>query len=158
MLELIRRYRAIFSIIFVISAIGMIVTMFGNGSSPMGGGRNLGSEYVASVEGENVPTRELITLLNREYERMETTIAQQSKGAQGAEQAKMIRQIMMSQLNPQQVLQRLIYQRFVYGTALKLGIRSAPESITELIREIPDFQSNGKFDPVLYRQLVARPA
>jgi parvulin-like peptidyl-prolyl isomerase len=157
MLELIRRYKGLFSIVFVISAIGMVVSMTGTPGmgGPLGGGL-MGSDVVARVEGEEIPTRELMTLLNREYERMESLMQQQ--GAQNAEQAQMIRQIMMSQLNPQQLLQRLVYQRFVYSTALKVGIRSAPEAITELIRAYPDFQKNGRFDPILYRQLVARPA
>jgi peptidyl-prolyl cis-trans isomerase D len=158
MLELIRRYRAIFSIVFVISAVGMVVSMFGNHGSPFSGPSLMGSEVVARVEGQDIPTRELMNVLNREYERMEAMIQQQSQGAQSPEQAQMIRQIMMSQLNPNQVLQRLIYQRFVYSTALKVGIRSAPESVTELIREVPEFQKDGHFDPVLYRQLVSRPA
>ena len=157
-MELIRRYKALFSIVFVISAIGMVVSMFGSGANPLGGATMIGSEAVARVEGEDIPSRELINVLNREYERMESVIAQQSKGAQNPEQAQMIRQIMMSQLNPQQILQRIIYQRFIYSTALKVGIRSSPESVSELIREIPDFQKDGRFDPVLYRQLVARPA
>jgi hypothetical protein len=159
MLELIRRYRALFSIVFVISAIGMVVSMFGaQDGSLMGGSSMMGSESVARVEGEDIPTRELVNVLGREYERMEGLIEQQAKGAQSPEQAQMIRQIMMSQLNPSQVLQRIVYQRFVYSTALKLGIRSAPESVTEMIREIPEFQKEGRFDPVLYRQMVARPA
>jgi peptidyl-prolyl cis-trans isomerase D len=159
MLELIRRYRALFSIVFVISAIGMVVSMFGaQDGSLMGGSSMMGAESVARVEGEDIPTRELVNVLGREYERMEGLIQQQAKGAQSPEQAQMIRQIMMSQLNPSQVLQRIVYQRFVYSTALKLGIRSAPESVTEMIREIPEFQKEGRFDPVLYRQMVARPA
>jgi len=158
MLELIRRYRAIFSIIFVISAIGMVVSMFGNGAGGMGGATSMGSEVVARVDGQEIPTRELVNVLGREYERMEPIIQQQSKSAQSPEQAQMIRQIMMSQLNPTQILQRLIYDRFIYSTALKLGIRSSPEAVSELIREIPEFQKNGQFDPLLYRQLVSRPA
>gem|GEM_PF-875627 len=155
MLELIRRYKAIFSIVFILAALGLIVSMFGTGATMGGAGGGMGNDVVARVEGEEIQSRELITLLNREMQRMEDYMSQQG-GAQNAEQKKMMRQIMMSQLNANQILQRLIYQRFVYSTALDVGIRSAPETVRNMIQEIPEFQKEGRFDPVLYRQLVPR--
>jgi parvulin-like peptidyl-prolyl isomerase len=155
MLEIIRRHKAIFSIIFILAALGLVVSMFGSGRGTIG--VNTGTDVVARVYDQEIQSRELINLLNREMQRMEDYLRQQDSG-QNPEQQKMMRQILMSQLNANQLLKRLIYQRFIYSTALDVGIRSAPETIREMIQEIPEFQKEGRFDPILYRQLIPRTA
>ncbi|NCN41488.1 hypothetical protein GW916_09610 [bacterium] len=160
MLEFIRRYKGFFSIIFVLSVAGLVVSTFGTTGSgaPIGGGGFMGSEVIAQVEGQEVQTRQLVQVLNQEMERMEGFMQTQLKNAESPEQEKMLRRIMMQQVSARNVLQRLIYQNFAYSTALELGIRSSPESVRNLIKEYPQFQKDGRFDPLLYKQTVARPA
>ncbi len=161
MLELIRRHKGIFSIVFVLSTLGLIVSMFGSGGGGGGGGGGsnfMGSEVVAQVDGQEVKTRQLVQVLNQEMQRMETYMQGQMQNNKDPEQEKMLRRIMMQQVSARNILQQLIYQNFAYSTALDLGIRSSPESIRSVIRDYPEFQKEGRFDPLLYKQMVSRPA
>ena len=160
MLELIRRHKGIFSIIFVLACAGLIVSMFGSPGGGGGGGTSpfMGSEVIASVEGQDVQTRELVQRLNQEMQRMEGFMQTQLENAKSPEQERMMRQIMMQQVSARNILQRLIYQNFAYSTALDLGIYASPESIRNEIKKYPQFQKDGRFDPLLYKQMVSRPA
>ena len=76
MLDLIRRYKGLFSIVFVISCLGLVVSMFGTTGSGQpigdggGGGFFSGGDVVANVEGEEVKTDRLVSILNRQYQQM----------------------------------------------------------------------------------------
>jgi hypothetical protein len=157
MLELIRRYRTLFSVFFVVACLGLVASMFGAPGAGSGmGGAGVGGEVVARVEGEPIQTRELLQLINQEMQRMEQIMASQK--SQDPQQAEFMKQFMRSQLNPDQVLKGLIQRRFFLNTARQVGVRTPPESIRQYLAEIPDFQTDGRFDPALYRSKVSRPA
>lgn len=119
-------------------------------------GASVGGEVVARVEGEPIQTRELLQLINQEMQRMEQIMASQK--SQDPQQAEFMKQFMRSQLNPDNVLKGLIQRRFFLNTARQVGVRTPPESIRNYLAEIPDFQTDGRFDPALYRSKVSRPA
>lgn len=154
MLDLIRRFKTLFSVLFVLAALGLLFSSMGPTTQTSLGG----ADTIARVEGEEIQSRELVNLLNQEMARMEETLNQQQGADQNAEYQKMMRQIMKSQINPQQLLERLLYQSLIYSTASNLNIHAAPSRIHENIQTYPDFQKEGRFDPLLYRQLVPRAA
>ena len=61
---------------------------------------------------------------------------------------------MQQQLNASRILESLVFESFVYSTASRLGFRSSPENIRQVIKEFPAFQVDGKFDPVHYRNVL----
>lgn len=154
MLEYIRRYKGFFSIIFVLACAGLVVSTFGTGPMVPGGGAVTG--VVAKVGDEEVKTQRLIQVINQEAQRMEELMSQQSNG--DPEQERFMRMMMQQQLSAPRILEQLVYQSFMYSTASEMGFHSSPESIRDIISEYPQFQTDGKFDPLLYRQLVPRPA
>jgi peptidyl-prolyl cis-trans isomerase D len=54
------------------------------------------------------------------------------------------------------ILEELIQQRVVDNYLEEAGYRISDEQVTRLIQQIPDFQSDGKFDIELYRELLAQ--
>jgi len=55
----------------------------------------------------------------------------------------------------QQVLEQLIDQRVLTATSVDVGLQISDEALGRAIHEIPQFQSDGNFDPSLYRRLLA---
>jgi peptidyl-prolyl cis-trans isomerase D len=54
------------------------------------------------------------------------------------------------------ILEELIQQRVVDNYLEEAGYRISDEQVTGLIQQIPDFQSDGRFDIGLYRELLAQ--
>ena len=54
------------------------------------------------------------------------------------------------------ILEELIQQRVIDNYLEEAGYRISDEQVTRLIQQIPDFQSEGKFDMQLYRDLLAQ--
>ena len=54
------------------------------------------------------------------------------------------------------ILEELIQQRVVDNYLEEAGYRISDQQVTSLIQQIPDFQSNGRFDIELYRDLLAQ--
>lgn len=54
------------------------------------------------------------------------------------------------------ILEELIQQRVIDNYLNEAGYRISDAQITRLIQQIPDFQSEGKFDIELYRELLAQ--
>ena len=54
------------------------------------------------------------------------------------------------------ILEELIQQRVIDNYLEEAGYRISDEQVTSLIQQIPDFQSEGKFDMQLYRDLLAQ--
>lgn len=159
MLDIIRQHRNLFSGIFVISAVGMVVSMFGSGMMNGGGGGFLSSGTAASVEGREISTRELTDRLGRRLQDAERTMNEQLKSMGGAagENRKFFEQMIRSQVTPDAVLGELIRERFLDSTADAAGIVAPKEAVLEAIRNEKAFQKDGKFDPLTYRQLVSEP-
>ncbi len=155
MLELIRKHRSLFSIIFILSAAGLVISMFGapGRSGGMGGGMYGGT--IAKVEGEEINTRELIERLSQQMQQAETMLDQQSKG--NPESRKFLEQYMKSQISPDRVLQQLIQQRFLVSTAEVTGMAASPDSIRAMILKDPEFQADGSFSALIYKQRVVEP-
>lgn len=158
MLELIRKYKGIFSVIFVLSAVGMVVSMFGSsGGSGSMGGSGLWGGTAAKVEGEEILTRQLVEGYSRRLQQAQEMMSEQLKGAQDARQREFIEQLIRSQVSPERVLEELIQQKFLISTSENLGIKASPEGIRSLIESNEAFFQNGKFDPLVYRQRVPQP-
>ncbi len=154
---MIRQYRSVFMVIFGISAVGMVVSMFG--SDRAGGGMGvLDGGAAASVEGSEISSRELREALSRQLQDAERFVNEQMKSAGGnPENRKFLEQMVRAQVTPDRVLGQLIQQRFMETTAEKAGFVVAPESVRQLIQSETAFHKDGRFDPVLYRQMVAEP-
>ncbi|MBS1984161.1 MAG: SurA N-terminal domain-containing protein [Bdellovibrionales bacterium] len=163
MLELIRKYRTQFSIIFVVSAVSMVVGMFGAPGARRGQGGGfdfLSSGVAAKVDGEEIGANELAMALDRQLREMERTItAQAQKMGNTAEARKFLEQYMRSQVTPDRVLQTMIEQRFLSATADRAGMVASDATVRDMIQGIPAFRNKeGQFDPLLYKQYVAQPA
>ncbi len=52
------------------------------------------------------------------------------------------------------VFQELVNRELLTQAADQLGIRASDEEVRDRIREFPAFQKNGKFDPMVYRQVL----
>ncbi len=151
MLDLIRRYRALFSIVFVMAALGLIMSDFGRQVTGMNMG--MGAGIVARVDGEDIKTTEFSKIYERTVGQIEEAISEQSAG--NPEQLDMMRKIYMMQANPENLLNRLIEQKFREATARAEGIEASPARIREALAEYEVFQSDGRFDPVRYKNLLA---
>jgi len=156
MLELIRTHRKLFSIIFVLAAAGMIVTMF---ADPSGNGGMMGrgaGGSLAKVKGQEVSMREFADEYAREMQQAEEMITEQSKG--NPEMRQFMEKLMKSQITPQRILESLVQKKFNSVVIKEAKIEAAPESVRDIIYSIPEFQTNGVFDPLLYKQRVQRPS
>ncbi len=157
MFEIIEKYRPVFYGIFVVSAVGLVVTMFAG--SQMGGGSFSGSATVAKVEGESISTQELIRGYQYRKQEMDDLIEKQLEGqTQNKDQMRQyLNSLMASRLSPESVLSEVIQQKFLLTTAQTLGMKSSPDIVREIIQNSPEFQREGRFDPLLYKERVARP-
>jgi len=52
------------------------------------------------------------------------------------------------------VFQELVNRKLLSQAADQLGLRASDEEVKDRIREFPAFQKNGKFDPMVYRQVL----
>lgn len=160
MLELIRTHRNLFSVIFIVSAAGMVITMFANPSGSRGRGGSLSHGVVARVEDEEITTSALLEVIQRQMEQADRTITEQAKRSGGSPEArKFLESYIKSQITPDRALQSLIQRKFLETSAENLGWSVPPAAIRDRIAEIPAFQDkNGRFDPLLYRERMDRPA
>ena len=160
MLDFIRRYRSVFSIVFVVAAVGLVVSMFGApGSGPMTGGGSLAQGNVARVNGEPIQSRDLLVALNNQLARIEDLVNEQTKNSPNrAEMRQFLERMYKSQLTPDAVLSELIQATLMSQEADQLGIVSSPASIRDVIAANPEFQEKGVFSAVRYKSMVAKPA
>jgi parvulin-like peptidyl-prolyl isomerase len=158
MLEFIRKHRALFSLIFVLSAVGMVVSMFAHPRG-MGGFSGLSGGVVAQVDGREIQTSELLQAYQNEYESARQSLDQQVKQmGNSPEIRKYLEARLRSSVTPDAVLAEIVRQKFAVATADRMGIATPAESIRDRIAEIPDFQREGRFDPLIYKERVAAPA
>jgi peptidyl-prolyl cis-trans isomerase D len=161
MLEFIRQYRSLFSIVFVLAAIGLVVSMFGApGSGGMlGGGGSLAQGNVARVNGEAIPSRELLMALNNQLARIDELVEEQTKNSPNrAEMRQFLERMYKSQLTPDAVLSELIQAELMSQAADRVGIVSSPASIRDVIAANPEFQEKGVFSVVRYKSMVPKPS
>ncbi len=153
MIQLIYRYKAFFMTIFVLSALGLVLSMFG--SAGTGGGMSMGAggDTVATIDGEPVKTQELVATMESEFQDLESRLRMQADGS-NPEMQKMMERYFRSQITPDRSLERLIKRKFYIHSAQKVGIAVAPEAIRDALEKDPTFQKDGKFDPVLYKDRV----
>jgi peptidyl-prolyl cis-trans isomerase D len=151
MLDMIRKYRALFSIIFVLAAVSLVMSDFGRTITGMNLG--MGSGIIARVDGEDIKTTEFLRDLNNQLRRVEDMISEQS-GSQKPEEIDTMRKIFRMQVNPDSVLSRLIDQKFREATAEANGIEVSPSKVRDTLAEVEVFQEGGKFDPLLYKKVL----
>lgn len=159
MLELIRKYRTAFSVIFLASAFALVISMFSRGGGGMGGS-HLSTGVVAKVEGREIQTGELIQAFNRQWEQSERMLSERMKGQDSdPETRKLMENLLRAQVTPERVLQELVQRRFFAVTADKMGLVTPPGAVRDAIENIDAFHDKqGRFDPLKYRELVPQPA
>ena len=156
-MDIIRKHRNLFSIIFVVSAVGMVIGMF---ASPRGAQSSLSSGVVAKVEGDEIHTTELLEALDRQMAEADRMVTQQAqKSGNNPETRKFLESYIKAQVTPDRVLQSLIQRKFMVSTAEAAGIMAPPDAVRSMIQEMDAFHDkDGRFDPVIYKQRVDRPA
>ena len=160
MLDLIRNYRNLFSAIFVVSALGMVISMFGGpgGSSQGRRGASLGSGIAAKVEGDEIPSRDLILAMKQQMDRMDRIIEDEVQKSQNkVETRKFLEGMVRNQVTPDRVLGQLIQEKFMLSTAEHAGVASSVEAVKDMIQSNPVFKKEGRFDPLAYKQMVSEP-
>ena len=161
MLAFIRHHRNIFMIIFVVCAVGLMVSMglpSGSRRSASGGGFadmfSFGSREVAKVGNQEVSKQELEQDIFRREEQFRKMFASQLNTEQGK---KMYEQIRKSQLNADRILDELIQRKIFYNLFEERGLQIAAGAVKNQIEQLPYFKTNGAFDPSLYKKLVTSP-
>jgi len=140
MLDAIRKKTDNLVFLILILAIVAVMALFGIGqlSSPSGGGGGA----AAWVNGEMVTQQEFSQELRARLRQYQAIL-----GAQYDEK------LMLSLRLPQQTLEQLIQYKLISQQATRMDFIITDEELATHIRKIPDFQTNGKFDPALYRQI-----
>jgi parvulin-like peptidyl-prolyl isomerase len=162
MLDMIRKYRAFFTAIFVIAAAGLVISMFGSPGAQMapGGGLSLGGS-IARVDGTEISRVKLLQRIQAKRREISELIEEKvNEAPEGSKEQlrKAYESFSKGALRPEQILESLIQDEFVFGTARKLGIQGSDEAVRYAIESAPDFQREGRFDPLLYRQSVPNPS
>jgi parvulin-like peptidyl-prolyl isomerase len=159
MLEYIRRHRKFFSIIFVVAAVGMVVSLFGTGAGGnSGGGPLFSSGVVGKVLDEKISYQEFTRTLSYRYEQSQTMLRQQlGDKANDPQMREIYEKILMAQLNPSYLLEQTLRERFNQAQARRLGYRVPDTAVRYSLEKEKFFQKDGHFDPILYRERVARP-
>lgn len=154
---MIQKYKGFFFFVFILSAAGLVLTMFG---TPGGQGPNnfSFSEVVAKVEGKEITAQEVIRAYQYQRQMMLDEIQKRAGGADGKNQEmrKYLESLVDMRLTPDSVVGELVQEKFVMRTAERLGIQASPEIIRDIIQNDPRFQKDGRFDPLLYRQQVTQ--
>ncbi|NCN26916.1 hypothetical protein GW915_05015 [bacterium] len=158
MFNFIRRYRNFFSIIFGLAAVGMVISLFGTGADVGGGGGLWNAGSAAKVMGERITINEFGQAFEYQLENARTAMERQFKGSKADAQTKaFLESLLKAQVSPQSVLNSLIQQRYMMALSKQHGFKVPAEAIRYLLAKNPAFQKDGKFDPLLYKQMVARP-
>ncbi|WP_298068549.1 SurA N-terminal domain-containing protein [uncultured Mailhella sp.] len=125
---------------FVKVAFGIIIVVFvfwgiGSYTGPKG--------LVASVNGRNITEMEF----QRTYAQMEENVRRSIPN---------ITTEMMESLHlEQQVLQTLVREKLIEEEAERTGISISPYELRAYLMQLPYFQKDGKFDPEVYKTLLA---
>ncbi len=158
MLEIIRRHRSIFSSIFVIAAVGMVISLFGTGSGGGSGGSILNPGVVGRVLDEKISYMEFTRTLSYRYEQSQAYLKQQlGDKANDPNMRQLYEKILMAQLNPAYLLEQSLKERFGQAQARKLGFKVPDSAVRYSLEKEKFFQKDGRFDPLTYKEKVARP-
>jgi peptidyl-prolyl cis-trans isomerase D len=158
MLEFIRRHRKLFSIIFVIAAVGMVISLFGGAAGRGGRGAFLNPGVVGQVLDEKINFNEFTQTLSSRYEQSQAMLQQQlGDKANDPQMKQLYERILMAQLNPSNLLEQVLREKFQQAYARKLGFRVPDSAVRYTLEKIKYFQKDGHFDPILYREKVGRP-
>ena len=103
-----------------------------------------GAQEVAEVNGEPIPTHVLDRQAGERRQQLREQFGGDLPDDFSDEQLRM------------QVLDELIDQALITQAASRMGMVSSDERVAEIIRNQEFFQRDGRFDPELYRQLLAR--
>lgn len=157
MLELIRKYRSLFMIIFAVAAVGMIVSMgMPSKARGMGGGGGslFSSSAVAKVGSQTVTRQELEQDLFEKEERLRKMFGAQMNSEQGK---KFYDQIRKTQLSPDRIVDELVQKKLFHHLFDEQHMQISAGALRGQIEQLPYFKKNGTFDPALYRKMVASP-
>lgn len=149
MLNFIRQYRGMFMILVFFVAVAMILSL-GIGSTMTTSSGWAGA--VAKVEGDTISKRDVLVRLQYQMAQMEETMAEQMKAfGSNPENQRFLEQLIRSQVSPERILDQLIHEKYQIKTSEDLGYVAARKAVRYDIEQTPQFQTNGKFDPLVYK-------
>ncbi|MEZ4816079.1 MAG: peptidylprolyl isomerase [Bdellovibrionota bacterium] len=158
MFNFIRRHRAVFMVIFILSGLGMIISM---GLPGMGSNSvnpldllSFGSKAVAKVGTQEVSIQELQQDILRKDEQMRKMFSTQMNTEQGRA---FYEQIRKAQLNPDKIVDEMVQRKIYFHLFDKQNMQISQGAIRSQLEELPYFKKNGAFDPALYKKLVSAP-
>jgi peptidyl-prolyl cis-trans isomerase D len=120
----------------------VFVVSFGPGSRGCGGPGATGDSWVARVNGQAIPPSEF----DQQYGQLVRLYGQQITGDLAG-----LLQYRLRQMAMDQVIQR----ELVDQESRRQGIVVTDDEVSEAVKAIPNFQTNGKFDMELYRRAVS---
>lgn len=145
MLDIIRKQKdsiviKVVFVIIVLSFIGTIFLVWGEGRSGMGGGKNA---YAAKVDGSRISLEEY----QSSYQRIRSMYQQIYGQSLPAEMEKVLDLKKVA-------LDGLIDNRLVMKAAKGMGVKVTKEEVSAAIAAMPAFQKDGAFNFDLYQQLL----
>jgi peptidyl-prolyl cis-trans isomerase D len=139
MLDVLRKRKRSWIIIFFVAIIVAVFVLWGVGSSI----KEPGEETLAKINGEVVNQREFAL----EYERLVDFYRQANKGTLTPEVLKTLNLKGM-------LLEQIIQRRLLIQEVQRLGLSVTDEEVMESIASIPGFQVNGRFSKSQYLQVL----
>lgn len=139
LLDSFRRSKDSWSFVFLILLIIFVMAMFGVGQLDEGGGEGGAAAW---VNGEVITQGEF-----RQQLRSRVMQYQQILGDQYDEK------LLLTLRLPQQVLEQLVNFKLLSQQARQMGFSVPDVELAAFIREAPEFQINGKFDPEAYNRI-----
>lgn len=125
--------------VVIIAFVGTIFLVWGRGAV-----NPTGSNVIATVNGNIIPFDEY----KKAYFRAIDTYKKILKDKYTDE--------MIEKLNLKKtVLNSLIEERIILNTASEMGLIVSNEEVYDIVSSMPAFQKDGKFDPVIYKKVLA---
>jgi peptidyl-prolyl cis-trans isomerase D len=129
----------LFGIIIVV-----FVVSFGPGSRGCSGDGARGSNYAARVDGETVTAAEFEQAYAQLFKMYQTRLGQS-----------FTRELAAQLGLPAQAMNQLVDRELILSEAAKHGVVVADEDIDRAVKDIPSFQTDGRFDMELYKRSVS---
>lgn len=142
MFEVMRKVFGPAIVAVIIGAIALVFVFYGVYNPRTTRGLR-GGAVAATVNGEPVSLQEY----NREYQRRVEYFQNMMKGKADLD---LLRKLGLKQ----QILEQLVQRKLLLQEAKDLGVTVADEEVAEQIQALPYFKKDGKFDAVLYKQLI----
>lgn len=156
MLELIRKYRAFFMIVFVLAAASLMIVSLQGGSQFAQGNPLDSTAAAAKVQGDTISVKELNYRISRQLEYVDSVIDKQMKdsGNNNPQYRQLLKNMFMGQLTADSILDQMINEKHQVNIATRLKLLASPYDIQQVIEREPYFQKDGKFDLLAYKAAV----